>query len=175
MASINGIQIKSRKSFKGHEGEPLFQGNIYFNKKKLGFWSQDAWSGPDNFDFDLSVLKTAVSNYKESFPDTFQYKAYIDIDHILQDICFLSDIEKQFKKFQKKGCQAMILLADRMQFIYIPVMTDEPDKTMLQHNKEVIETSEKQLQPEHSLMIFRSLNDFNPNFDKQHPVYPIFT
>lgn len=40
MASINGVSIKAFKKFRGHEGEELYQGNVYYNGKKLGFWSQ---------------------------------------------------------------------------------------------------------------------------------------
>ena len=35
MASINGIELKGLKEFKGHEQEPLTQGNIYYKGKKL--------------------------------------------------------------------------------------------------------------------------------------------
>lgn len=40
MASINGLTIKGLKQFVGHEGETLFQGNLYLNGDKIGFWSQ---------------------------------------------------------------------------------------------------------------------------------------
>ena len=36
MAKIYGVELKNITNFKGHEGEPLIQGNIYFNKKKVG-------------------------------------------------------------------------------------------------------------------------------------------
>ena len=49
MASINGITVKAIKEFRGHDGEPLAQGNLYLNNKKIGFWSQDSWGGPDHF------------------------------------------------------------------------------------------------------------------------------
>ena len=58
MASINGVSIKAFKKFRGHEGEELYQGNVYYNGKKLGFWSQDAHGGIcDNFEFDETVLE----------------------------------------------------------------------------------------------------------------------
>ena len=57
MASINGVSIKAFKKFRGHEGEEPYQGNVYYNGKKLGFWSQDAHGGIcDNFEFDETVL-----------------------------------------------------------------------------------------------------------------------
>ena len=42
MAQINGVTVKALKTFYGHEGEPVFQGNLYLGNKKIGFWSQDA-------------------------------------------------------------------------------------------------------------------------------------
>ncbi len=43
MASIKGIEIKNVKTFRGHEYPTNYQGNIYFNGVKKGFWSQDGW------------------------------------------------------------------------------------------------------------------------------------
>ena len=31
--NINGITVKNLKTFKGHEGETCFQGNLYLGKK----------------------------------------------------------------------------------------------------------------------------------------------
>ena len=31
MASINGVSLKAVKTFRGHEGEPLAQANIYID------------------------------------------------------------------------------------------------------------------------------------------------
>lgn len=46
MAKIFGFEIKSVKSFKSHDGYPIFQGNVYFKGKKIGSWSQDDWAAP---------------------------------------------------------------------------------------------------------------------------------
>ena len=56
MASLNGVTIRNLKGFNGHEGEPLFQGSVYLNGQKLGFWSQDAHGGSDNYDFNTKAL-----------------------------------------------------------------------------------------------------------------------
>lgn len=34
MASINGVTIRGLKKFYGHDGETLYQGNVYYNGKK---------------------------------------------------------------------------------------------------------------------------------------------
>ena len=41
MASINGITLKAVKRFRGHDGEPCYQGNVYIGTKKIGFWGGD--------------------------------------------------------------------------------------------------------------------------------------
>lgn len=41
-------ELKSVKGFKGHEGEPLQQGNLYLGKKKICEWTEDAHGGPFN-------------------------------------------------------------------------------------------------------------------------------
>ena len=68
MASINGVEVKALKGFEGHEGY-CFQGNIYKDGKKLGFWSQDSWGGCDRFDFDESILDEACKDFANGFPD----------------------------------------------------------------------------------------------------------
>ena len=57
MASLNGVSLKNLKTYAGHEGEPCMQGSVYYNGKKLGFWSQDGHGGPDRFDFNENELK----------------------------------------------------------------------------------------------------------------------
>ena len=46
MAEIFGVTIKNRKEFRGHEGEPCTQGNIYQNGKKIGYYSDSFMMGP---------------------------------------------------------------------------------------------------------------------------------
>lgn len=48
MASLYGVSIKNLKTFKDHEGMIAYQGDIWFNNKKLGLWSQDSWCGSDH-------------------------------------------------------------------------------------------------------------------------------
>lgn len=37
MASINGVTIRGLKNFYGHDGETLYQGNVYYNGKSSAF------------------------------------------------------------------------------------------------------------------------------------------
>ncbi len=65
MAKMAGIEIKSFKYYSGHDGEECAQGNIYYNGQKQGFWSQDAWNGPDHFDFNENELENVAKAYYE--------------------------------------------------------------------------------------------------------------
>ena len=112
MASINGVTIKNFKQFKGHEGEPLFQGTVYLGKERLGFWSQDAHGGEDNFDFNVKKLQDAVYRVRGTFPETsFVFKNY-DESLLMADICSLKTLEKSFKKAKErhfKGIACVII------------------------------------------------------------------
>jgi len=47
---FGGYWLKGIRNFKGHDQEPLFQGNIYFNNKKIGFFSLNYHGEPPNVD-----------------------------------------------------------------------------------------------------------------------------
>ena len=69
MASINGVQIKSLKSFIEHEGMTAYQGNVYIDGKKAGFWSEDYMCGADHFHFrtdELDATHTPVFHQCEA-------------------------------------------------------------------------------------------------------------
>lgn len=100
MASINGIEIKNLKTFRGHEGEPLYQGTIYKNGAKLGFWSQDAHGGIcDNFEFNEILLQKEVYMMKD-FLSTLNapYLDMYDASSLMADIATLKYIEGEFKR-----------------------------------------------------------------------------
>ena len=102
MASLNGVTIRNLKGFNGHEGEPLFQGSVYLNGQKLGFWSQDAHGGSDNYDFNTKALETPVLMWKSALKSS-KYYEYLDADGFLAVVCGLMQIEKGFKKAVKSG------------------------------------------------------------------------
>lgn len=43
--------LKNIKSFKGHEGEPCYQGALHGPAGKVGNWSDDSWGGAMRIDF----------------------------------------------------------------------------------------------------------------------------
>ena len=85
MASLNGVTIRNFKGFRGHEGEPLWQGSVYHNGRKLGFWSQDAHGGSDNYDFNSKLLDYPTLAWKSGLKGT-KYYEYLDSDSFLGGI-----------------------------------------------------------------------------------------
>ena len=101
MASLNGVEVKSLKEYAGHEGEPLLQGTVYYKGNKLGFWSQDARGGSDNFDFREDVLEESVLKVKAV--QEGKYASYYSTDSFMADLVTLALLEKEYKKMVKKG------------------------------------------------------------------------
>ena len=145
MASINGIQIKGLKKFRDHEGAPVFQGNVYYKGKKLGFWSQDSWGGPDIFDFDTRVLDAEVEKYKASDRVEPEYKEYTSLDILLGDLLTLMDREKTYKKAMKGGWKAYVEVSDgyHVNFYYTPE-DNEKDIKASPYYKQFVKNAEKE-------------------------------
>ena len=167
MAKINGIEVKAVKTFTGHEGEKCYQGNVYYQGKKLGFWSQDAWCGPDIYDFDTSILDKAVSDYHDSFPDDYGYKDISDdLDILISSLFMLKDMEKYVKKLQKNGNKTFTFIFDDNSFvIYSSVSEFQSDEKALKNINEK-ERRGKRYQ------IIRSLSDLDIIMDKDHTAPP---
>ena len=102
MASLNGVNIRNLKSFRGHEGEPLWQGSVYHNGRKLGFWSQDAHGGSDNYDFNSKLLEYPTLAWKSALKGT-KYYEYLEVDGFMSVVSAIMDLEKEYKKAEKKG------------------------------------------------------------------------
>ena len=60
------MSVKNIRCEEDHEGCAMFSADVWYNKKKLGRWSQSYMCGPDEFDFDESILDDAVEKYKNS-------------------------------------------------------------------------------------------------------------
>ena len=122
MAKINGFEIKGIKDFRGHDGMPLQQGNIYYNGKPVGFYSDDAWGGEPTVDFNgerdrQSKLNKAAQSAAEAYYTKYPQETLIegmevtasDLFLILLGLC---DYEKQFKKYRKQGYQNLTVLSE---------------------------------------------------------------
>lgn len=170
MAKINGIEIKALKNFKGHDECAYFQGNIYKDGKKLGFWTQDAWAGPDRYSFDVKILAEACRNYKEGFPDGYEYKDYCDSpDVFVGAILKLRFAEKDCKEEFKKGRKAVFYMDDGFHLAYIGL----PKVMDVAEVRKTFPTQVKSMENEMFKSGFRECvftpDGFDLIVDKEHP------
>lgn len=165
MAKINNIQIKNLKTFKGHEGEPLFQGNIYYKGKLLGFWSQDAHGGIyDNFNFNESVLDEEAKKYATSDRVEDEYRKYADICSLLNDLVVLMDEEKMYKSYVKNGYPATVVVTEGYNYFYCALKTTDKDIALKAAAKHIEECKAKCFKDrEVKVYVYTSLDDFNIN------------
>lgn len=81
MANMNGIEIKSVKSFYGRKGY-VSQGSLYLDKKKIGFYSEDEEADelPVRFDCD----ETGKRIFRERIRQHFEKYPLLDYEKIQQ-------------------------------------------------------------------------------------------
>lgn len=178
MASINGIELKGVKEFKGHEFEDLVQGNIYYKGKKVGWYSQDSWGGCDHIDLNytlpkelLKEIKDILDNYEsetlfKGISDLYDKKYNVKFEHkifkggefLFGDLIQLNDFEKKYKKFSKQWCTNLIALCYKDLFtmnIKGSRLSKDAFENLLKNDKEV------QL-----YYLYSGLEDFKVNTNK---------
>lgn len=98
MAQIRGIEIKGLKQFKGHEGETLLQGNIYFKGKKVGYYSDDFRGG-----MPIVEIDTKVQHEMFQLSKGYEDKYTNSLDNLIYELISLTNLEKEFKGKVKQG------------------------------------------------------------------------
>lgn len=157
MASIKGIEIKNIKTFRGVEYPVNYQGNIYYNGKKLGFWSQDSWSGPDSYEFNTSKLDQIAKDYYG--PDSIY-----DLDCLIDEVLTLKNYEKSYKKAVKEGFLTLAVVTDGYSEIAIKISSkvDKEDiiKDYRQYIDKYVDKSTNHVRDNVKIYAFKSLSDF---------------
>ena len=155
MASIKGIEIKNVKTFRGQEYPTNYQGTIYFNGKKKGFWSQDSWGGPDCYDFDTTELDVVAKEFYG--PDSIY-----DLDCLLHEVLVLKDYEKIYKKAVKDGYASVVILSDGFYESYIKVPRDKDKDVIIKKCSSYIKDFEKKSHYKDKIktMVFTDIADF---------------
>jgi len=120
MTEISGVTIKNVRKFIGMEGE-AYQGSVYLDGKRLGFWSQDGNGGCDRYEFDEKQLMPAAEKHAAAKPKDWKYRDLFFkngklspeyLDSFMNDVlCLLLD-EKEWKKQGKKGYPIMVIFHD---------------------------------------------------------------
>lgn len=181
MASINGITVKALKKFRGHEGETLYQGNVYLGNKKIGFWSQDSWGGPDTCYLDepyrVRKLEAKVKELNNDKAETFSredgstYTLDYSLDRMFGDLMVLKDDEDTFKSAIKNGYGGVLLVTDGYHVFGWNLnkeAIDLNDEIILMKFAKEIEDGKKKHKffgeyglTKHEVKIYRSLDNFN--------------
>lgn len=160
MASINGITIKGLKKFKDHEGAPCYQGTVYVDGMKMGWWSQDFHGGPDIMDFDQSYLNKDVESYRNSDLVDDEYREYTELDSLLCDVVELMATEKLYKKGLKDGYPVLLEATDGRLYVWRTWYRKMPEQAVIDQfcrEKEkaaYVRTAVK-------AKVYTSLDDFN--------------
>ena len=176
MATINGIGIKAVKTFRGHEGELLCQGQIYIDGKKGGLWSQDFMSGPDAFEGDSwKAVDEAARKLKEGYPKTNRYYSVQDSPEVFMHyLVTLLDHEKAFRKNRKKGYTRLVIAEngrERKWTAYVPPKgASETDirNTDNAYGRQMADEMIPKNAPV-SITVYTDESDFNITVDKDHP------
>lgn len=101
MAKIKGFELKKIVNFRGHEGEDLIQGDVYYNGKRVGYYSQDAWGGMDIFDIDWKLdmeLKKKIKEISDNYLGNILFKKIDDLYGLTYNFTL-----KDGKKYEPKG------------------------------------------------------------------------
>ena len=184
MAKIKGIEIKSLKKFKGREWDENYQGNIYLNGKKIGFWSQDSHGGCDIFDFDDKESREKFIKVVKDYYDSNPYKIYYNMtleefmagkepelqhyddmyephDMFMSELLNLTLDEKLFKTKIKKGYATIVM------FNYYHLKGPVPVSSSIfypsRYTKEMIKTDieeERKKHPQLKEKVYTDLSDF---------------
>ena len=176
MASINGVQIKGLKSFKEHEGMNAYQGNVYIDGKKQGFWTQDFSCGADHFYFSTDVLDSRAAAYRAGLPEPCEYREFVNAETMLGDLVCLMEDEKLYKRRFREGFTAMIVVSDGYHVCYfnprptfaLPHMSKDE---IAERYAKGIEEMRGHMWPDepHCIRIYTSLDDFDLTVDDEHP------
>lgn len=154
---VNGIDVKSLKRFTGHEGE-CYQGTVYLDGKRLGFWSQDSWGGPDTFEFDESLLDKACADYKDGFPEDYMYKEVLDSkDVFMGAVVAAKHVEKDLKRDFNNGYRTAIYVTDGFHYCWTAIGEDGTDEYLLSKYSENVDQMKSGMfkNKEPSVMVFR--------------------
>ena len=177
MASINGLTVKSVKTFLGHEGEPCAQGNLYLGTKKIAFWSQDPRGGIEDrvsMEDGLSEKKLRdaiirLNKDKEEKGTSYNNQEYTipyDLENLMYDLLFLKDSEKEFNKAIKAGCKGLVRISNDYKIVWSYVnqdVLDLPEEKLKERFRYQIEQLKKhgcRRGEEPELVVFRSKDDF---------------
>ena len=170
MASINGITLKARKDFRGHEEEPCSQGNLYLGNKKIGFWSNSSYGGPDEVHLEPGLSEEKLNDkIRELNKGKAEALGGYELDLLMEDLLNLQDTEKIFKQTLKEGYTALFVVTCEWQDIgysLMPVHVDgktpeEIYSVLYDQIKAAKVVAGLSMDAEDEIALYKTLDDFN--------------
>ncbi len=112
--SIKGFELRNIVCFKGHEEEDLQQGDIYYKGKRIGWYSQDAWSGEDIIHLDNGYVEFTEKTAKEYLKTRFKEEFLQKMDTFFLEILELNNNFKFFLAEKKKGMEFIAIVSNEI-------------------------------------------------------------
>lgn len=135
MASIYGFQIKNTVTFQGREGQG-YQGDIYYNGKKVGWYNDAADGGMPGIDFRQNgklnqevqnAFDKAVKEYYKKFPLTGAMKNISPNGELfMATLSALIEIEKKYIFYKATGRKYFVTYEDEQGFETFLLASNDP-------------------------------------------------
>jgi hypothetical protein len=106
--------IKGFRQFKGHEGEPCAQGNLYKGSRKVAEWSDDSWGGSMLIRFETKADEAEFGvfargylapkkDYDEQPFDLSKYSDFGLLERAVSELSYEYQVTQDLKRRCKKG------------------------------------------------------------------------
>lgn len=172
MATINGITIKSYKTFSGIEYPTIRECNVWKDGKKIGTFREDEWGGENHMTEGLKELvKPSALQYQTGCKDNWRKEFENSSDSFICHVLDLAEYEKIYKSICKKGFPVTIILGNSFKYIayrFLKPIDIDNESNLPKIIKDDIKKEFKE--GNHWLAMFTSENDFNITVDKNNPV-----
>lgn len=134
MASIKGLSVKKVVNYKGHEGEPLTQCDVYYKGKKVGDFAMADFGGENRVNVTKEVEELFSTYGCKPMDDG---TVFYGIEWAIYDILELLDLEKAFKKGVKDQRPVLVRVCVND---WTTSLINAGAKALTQTNDEVIES-----------------------------------
>lgn len=151
--AIKDIELRNIVAFKGHEEEPLFQGDIYYHNCPVGWFSEDAWGGDSHIRIKEPYYEIIENLSKEYLQKRYKEEFLQDLSTLFTDILALNESYKFFKEQSKKGMQIVAVVTTEIgSWLSERVIAFRNEKCLQEY-----------LKTENMILVFKytSLEDFN--------------
>lgn len=149
MASICGINIINRKSFKDHEGIICYQGELYLSGTRIGFWSDDYMGSPWGClkmepGYSEAKLKEAVRRERRADERDISDEMDISFELLMKDLNYLENMEDLYKEAKASGYIGVLVSTDGFHMDYWRIPAGYQGTDILKEYKEELEKSHRQ-------------------------------